>query len=331
MLAMDAKQAFDRMLSETEMLRLRAVGQIPSLEARLAEVKHGRHPPHLAEELKCKVEYLTECSTFLGATFKSLKITEARISEDIPRILSTGSDQRDRTVASIYEGLTSGVKGIKAHIETILALPESRFPKMLRHLKEMAKNWIVDNPVKVVVGGGVLAGGCAGTAAYYNHWNGACAIAKIFRGATVAGQVALTESAILGGLVGIVVFIALTAVVYAVGNYSEMTTEEKLQLEKQEVREIRALVKKLEDMSIEDIAKELPALQRKLNLTFGFVAIAAEPDEARCFMCHDSYNDSLKPVKTVQCQGNHWMCTAHLEEYTATWQSRCCICQRRND
>ena len=309
----DAKQGFENQLLTTRDASM-ALGK---------ELKHlhdlqntgSEWSEQEKEDFQNKTEHIQgalACFRGISQMLQMKDITIANRYDD----LDPGKEKDE--LIRIYKSMTRIAERMEANIYKLLGVENSWFSAQYKEYRR----WIGENPLKA----STIVGCCAG------FLSGALALLSE-HGFHLFQAVGLTQSALtvghcalIGGVAGFVVGIAILAAVnYANSYYAEryLTADSKNQMQR-----VNQMVEQLKAMPDTQFLQELENFQKICNKLSDTIP---DHDDRICNICLSEGREVEAPLKTPGCLGMHFMCKNHWHSYLqrcGTGVPKCPVCRQ---
>lgn len=141
----------------------------------------------------------------------------------------------------------------------------------------------------------------------------------------IFGQLGVGPNIVVGAILGTILgSVAVLGVHFAL---SEHGYKKATEFAAEHDAKIRSMVDMMRDISGEDFVRELQTLTSECGQ---IQSILPAVEDRLCYFCLSERSEVNIPVKTSGCQGQHFMCKEHFQEWIQTSRGRdvrCCICQ----
>ena len=234
---------------------------------------------------------------------------------------------KEMAIRDNYEDLTPGPKKTEldkilidmaqlladseVHLYRILGVEDGWFSRQTYELKL----WARENPKTaggIVVGCAAFLGGVLGL---LNHEG----IKVFFLLHIVSAPLSLPTTIITGGVIGAGLAV-LGLCSYRNWGYTSAEAEAQSHLQ-----QVRQMVEEIQKVPNQVFLSKLSEISTQCNLALGTIP---KSEDRLCNICLSEGKDVEAPVKAPHCQGNHWMCKAHWEQWMdQAGNTRCTICR----
>jgi len=311
----DSKYIFTSQLQASDRVYRRLKDQINDLEEKLREDSES-FPKD--SDISHKCEQLRACASIYMAVKMMLRVRDLAMDPKYEHAPDESAEKRH--LAENYDRMTKILRLFEDRFDKLLKAPDSWFSVQASRLK----TWLEDNPVAaaaITVGFGAVGGAGAGLYAsiqghcliYYLCTGGACSCSSWGVGASIA----------IGSGLGLVVgagFVLLVGL--SLRHYNYYYTSDRSE---EAVKEINAMVSKMESMSHEEVRKALAELLETCHLALSVDIFDA--DDRKCLICLSEQGEVRTPVKAPRCRGRHFMCKACWIQNLSVHGDKCLVCR----